>query len=169
VEQVNLWYNNAEEDSPTLLSSGCINLSIRKWSMKHEKFLNEPNLLINPTTVRVPVPIGHCESINAEFMGEMTAAKALDILADFQQFPGIVLIDGMTFDSAAITVRQDSLERQYPVTRDLSRSECKDSVLVGRVRDDTTSKNATNLCCVSDNLRKGAATNAVQIAEEMLK
>jgi aspartate-semialdehyde dehydrogenase len=132
------------------------------------KIFNEPNLLINPTTVRVPVPIGHCESINAEFMGEMTAAKALDILADSQQSPGIVLIDGMTFDSAAIAVRQDPLERQYPVTRDLFRIECKDSVLVGRVRDDTTSKNAINLWCVSDNLRKGAATNAVQIAEEML-
>jgi len=55
------------------------------------------------------------------------------------------------------------------VTRDLEKDEYKDLVLVGRVRDDTTRRNAINLWCVSDNLRKGAATNAVQIAEGMLQ
>jgi len=60
------------------------------------------------------------------------------------------------------------LERRYPVPADLAKDEWKDEVLVGRIRDDTTIPNAINLWCVSDNLRKGAATNAVQIAEGML-
>lgn len=133
------------------------------------KILGEPNLLINPTTVRVPVLIGHSESVNAEFMGEMTAAKALQILSDTNQSPGIVVMDGPATDSNAASVRKDTYERRYPVTRDLERDEYKDLVLVGRVRDDTTRPNSINLWCISDNLRKGAATNAVQIAEEMLR
>lgn len=133
------------------------------------KILNEPNLLINPTNVRVPVMVGHCESVNVEFSGEMTAEKAISILADPRQSPGIILMDGPTTDLDAQAIRKDPLERQYPVTRDLSRPEYQDAVLVGRVRDDTTRKNAINLWCVSDNLRKGAATNAVQIAEAMLR
>jgi aspartate-semialdehyde dehydrogenase len=133
------------------------------------KILAEPNLLINPTTVRVPVLVGHCESVNAEFCSDMSAAKAMSILADAKQSPGVVLMDGPTTDPNAKEIRKDLLERQYPVTRDLSRSEYQDAVLVGRIRDDTTSKNAINLWCVSDNLRKGAATNAVQIAEAMLE
>ena len=60
------------------------------------------------------------------------------------------------------------MERRYPVPSDLERDEWKDAVLVGRIRDDMTASNAINLWCVSDNLRKGAATNAVQIAEGML-
>ncbi len=133
------------------------------------KILGEPNLLINPTTVRVPVFVGHCESVNAEFMGEMNAEKAMSILGDSKQAPGVVLIDGLTPDTKAKEVRNDPQERQYPVTRDLIRNEYKDQVLVGRLRDDTTRQNAINLWCVSDNLRKGAATNAVQIAEAMLE
>lgn len=133
------------------------------------KILGEPNLLINPTAVRVPVFIGHCESVNAEFSGDMTAEKAMSILADAEKSPGIVLMDGYTSDSHARETRKDPLERQYPVTRDLSNPEYRDAVLVGRVRDDTTRKNAINLWCISDNLRKGAATNAVQIAEAMLQ
>jgi aspartate-semialdehyde dehydrogenase len=133
------------------------------------KILGEPNLLINPTTVRVPVLIGHSESVNAEFRGDMNAEKAMGILADAQQSPGVVLMDGPATDPNAHEIRKDLLERQYPVTSDLSRPELQDAVLVGRVRDDTTRKNSINLWCVSDNLRKGAATNAVQIAEGMLE
>jgi aspartate-semialdehyde dehydrogenase len=142
-----------------------------EMKMIHEtrKILGEPNLLINPTTVRVPVLIGHSESVNAEFMGEMTAAKALQILSDAKQSPGVVVMDGPATDPNAVSVRKDTDERQYPVTRDLERDEYKDLVLVGRVRDDTTRPNSINFWCVSDNLRKGAATNAVQIAEEMLR
>ncbi len=130
------------------------------------KILCEPNLLINPTTVRVPVFVGHSESVNAEFCGDMTAEKAMDILAKAE---GVVLMDGPAIDPNSAEVRKDPLERQYPVTRDLSNPEYQDKVLVGRIRNDTTCKNAINLWCISDNLRKGAATNAVQIAEGMLK
>jgi aspartate-semialdehyde dehydrogenase len=133
------------------------------------KILAEPNLLINPTTVRVPVLVGHSEAVNAEFCGDMTAEKAMNILADGKQSPGVVLMDGPSGDASAREIRKDPFERQYPVTRDLNRPEYRDAVLVGRVRDDTTCKNAINLWCVSDNLRKGAATNAVQIAEAMVK
>lgn len=133
------------------------------------KILNEPNLLINPTTVRVPVFIGHSESINAEFMNHMDREKALEILLNPVLSPGIVVIDGKNNDQDAKEIRNDIHECKYPVTGDLCRDSYKDSVLVGRIRNDTTMKNAINLWCVSDNLRKGAATNAVQIAEEMLK
>lgn len=132
------------------------------------KIFNEPNLLINPTTVRVPVLVGHCESINAEFMLPMDREKALEILANPDLSPGITVIDGKRDDNGA-GIPSDIIEYKYPVTRDLCVDGYKDSVLVGRIRDDTTRRNAINLWCVSDNLRKGAATNAVQIAEEMLK
>jgi aspartate-semialdehyde dehydrogenase len=133
------------------------------------KILDEPNLLINPTTVRVPVFVGHSESINAEFMLPMDKDRALEILSDPGLSPGVVVIDGKSEDINSIKYRGDAHERRYPVTADLLKNEYKDAVLVGRIRDDTTKANSINLWCVSDNLRKGAATNAVQIAEEMLK
>ncbi len=124
------------------------------------KIFGEPNLLINATTVRVPVLNGHGESINAEFIEPMSADKAIEILSDKQRSPGVVCIDGIS---------GNAFERNYPVTADLTNEEWRDAVLVGRVRDDTTAPNCINLWCVSDNLRKGAATNAVQIAEGMLQ
>lgn len=129
------------------------------------KVLNEPNLLINPTTVRVPVLNGHAESINVEFMLPMDREKAIQILSDKSLSPGVVVIDGG--NEAADS--NDVYEYKYPTTNDLLLDEYTDAVLVGRIRNDTTRKSAINLWCVSDNLRKGAATNAVQIAEEMLK
>ena len=60
-------------------------------------------------------------------------------------------------------------QKSFPVTADLEKDEWKDEVLVGRIRDDATAPNTINLWCVSDNLRKGAATNAIQIAEKMLE
>ncbi len=140
-----------------------------KMVNENRKIFNEPNLLINATTVRVPVLVGHGESINAEFFNDMTSEKAMKILGDKSKSPGVALIDGISNDPDAVGIRQDKLERMYPVTRDLLSDAYKDAVLVGRIRDDTTRNNTINLWCVSDNLRKGAATNAVQIAEEMLK
>lgn len=131
------------------------------------KIFGEPNLLINATCVRVPVLVGHGESVNAEFMEPMCARKALEILSDKTLSPGIVCLDGPA-EAAGKAVRNDQNERRYPVTNDLQNEAWKDSVLVGRIRDDTTAPNAIDLWCVSDNLRKGAATNAVQIAEQML-
>jgi aspartate-semialdehyde dehydrogenase len=117
------------------------------------KIFGQPNLLINATTVRVPVLIGHCESINAEFAEPMRADKAIEILSDPTLSPGVVC-----FGEA----------EHYPIPSDLENDAWKDAVLVGRIRDDMTACNAINLWCVSDNLRKGAATNAVQIAQGML-
>jgi len=129
------------------------------------KIFNEPNMLINPTTVRVPVFIGHSESINVEFILPMDREKAIHILNDKKLSPGVIVIDGINEDRNI----NDVYECKYPTTRDLNENEYKDSVLVGRIRNDNTRENAINLWCVSDNLRKGAATNAIQIAEEMLK
>jgi len=127
-----------------------------EMKMLHEtrKIFGEPNLLVSATTVRVPVLVGHSESINAEFMEPMRAKRALEILSDPKLSPGVVC-----FGEA----------EQYPVPSDLEKDEWKDAVLVGRVRDDMTAPNSINLWCVSDNLRKGAATNAVQIAERMIE
>jgi len=127
-----------------------------EMKMLHEtrKIFGEPNLLVSATTVRVPVLVGHSESINAEFMEPMRAKRALEILSDPKLSPGVVC-----FGEA----------EQYPVPSDLEKDEWKDAVLVGRVRDDMTAPNSINLWCVSDNLRKGAATNAVQIAEGMIE
>jgi aspartate-semialdehyde dehydrogenase len=140
-----------------------------KMMNETRKIFSEPNLLISATTVRVPVLVGHSESINAEFMEPMRAQKAIEILSDPQLSPGVVCIDGITNDSSAVEMRSDPSERRYPVPADLEKDEWKDAVLVGRIRDDMTAPNAINLWCVSDNLRKGAATNAVQIAEGMLE
>ena len=139
-----------------------------KMMNETRKIFGEPSLLINATTVRVPVLIGHAESINAEFMEPMRAHTAIDILSNPKKSPGVVCIDGVTDCADAGDVRSDPMERRYPVTDDLKKDEWKDAVLVGRVRDDATASNAINLWCVSDNLRKGAATNAIQIAEGML-
>lgn len=133
------------------------------------KIFREPDLLITATTVRVPVMVGHGESINAEFMEPMHADKAIEILSNEQYAPGVVCIDGLNREEAAVNLRGDALERRYPVTTDLKKEEWRDAVLVGRIRDDRTAPNCINLWCVSDNLRKGAATNAVQIAEGMMQ
>jgi aspartate-semialdehyde dehydrogenase len=133
------------------------------------KIFNEPNLLISATAVRVPVLVGHSESINAEFMEPIHAQKAIEILSNPDLSPGVVYIDGIIDDSNLLEIRHDPLERRYPVASDIEKAEWKDSVLVGRIRDDMTVPNAINLWCVSDNLRKGAATNAIQIAEGMLE
>ena len=139
--------------------------------MVHEtrKILGEPNLLITATTVRVPVLVGHGESLNVEFAAPLRAERAREILRDPDQAPGVVLVDGPTPDPGAVRDRHAPEELCYPVTADLQRDEWKDMVLVGRVRDDTTVEHGLNLWVVADNLRKGAATNVVQIAERMIE
>jgi aspartate-semialdehyde dehydrogenase len=96
--------------------------------------------------VRVPVFVGHSESINIEFVEEMSAKKAQQIL---REAPGVMLVDKRE-DGGYVT----------PV-------ECvgEYATYISRVREDPTVDNGLNLWCVSDNLRKGAALNAVQIAE----
>lgn len=139
-----------------------------KMVCETRKILHAPDLAISATTVRVPVFVGHGEAINVEFERKMSAEEALRILRDPQTAPGVQVIDGPTDDPKAVAIREDVLERAYPVSRDLERPELADLVLVGRVRDDRTMPNAINLWVVADNLRKGAATNVVQIAEKMI-
>ena len=113
------------------------------------KILNKPTLPITATTVRVPVKNCHSESINVEFEKDF---DIYDIKILLQNSPGIVLID--------------DIERSYyPIC---TKADGNDEVFVGRIRRDFSVKNGINLWVVADNLRKGAATNAVQILEKLL-
>jgi len=113
------------------------------------KILGEPALAVTATAVRVPVNGGHSESINVEFERPFRLAEVRELLA---QAPGVLLHD----DPAAL---------EYPTPRKTHES---DLVWVGRIRVDESRPNCLNLWVVADNLRKGAATNAVQIAEHLL-
>jgi aspartate-semialdehyde dehydrogenase len=114
------------------------------------KILDEPELKITATTVRVPVFNSHAEAANLEFERPISAGEARDILSSA---PGIVVID-------------DPGRAKYPLQLDASG---KDEVFVGRIREDPTVPHGLNMWIVSDNLRKGAAVNAVQIGERMIE
>jgi aspartate-semialdehyde dehydrogenase len=133
------------------------------------KIMGEPHLPITATTVRVPIMVGHSEAINVELENPLSAAEARAILSDPEQSPGVVVIDGPSQDPQAVEVRNAPEELQYPTQADVLRPEYRDAVLVGRIREDDTVEHGLNLWCVSDNLRKGAATNVVQIAEKMVE
>lgn len=118
-----------------------------EWKMVVEtKKILDPKIKITATCVRVPVFVGHSEAIHIEFENEISAKKAQDIL---REAPGIMLVDKRE-DEGYIT----------PV-------ECvgDSATYISRVREDPTVENGLIIWCVSDNLRKGAALNAVQIAE----
>lgn len=110
------------------------------------KKILDPKIKVVATCVRVPVFVGHSESINIEFENELSAEEAQEIL---REAPGVMLVDKRE-DGGYVT----------PI-------ECVGdyATFISRVRDDSTVDNGINLWCVSDNLRKGAALNAVQIAE----
>lgn len=114
------------------------------------KIFNDPHIKITATAVRVPVIGGHSESVNLEFQSDFGLSEVRDIL---NQTPGVVLKDSIYTNS-------------YPMPM---HSKGKDEVFVGRIRRDDSAPNALNLWIVADNLRKGAATNAVQIAELVIK
>lgn len=114
------------------------------------KILDKPNLSITATAVRVPVENCHCESINVEFE---KAFNICDIKTILKKAPGVKVIDDI-----------DNLK--YPLP---TKASGKDDVFVGRIRRDFSVKNGLNLWVVADNLRKGAASNAVQILEFLLK
>lgn len=114
-----------------------------------QKILNDYNLRITATVVRVPVFGGHSESINVEFEKEFEIEKVNQLLADF---PGI-------------TIQDEAKTNFYPMPKF---AEGKDEVFVGRIRRDYSQEKSLNFWVVSDNLRKGAATNAVQIAEYLV-
>lgn len=116
--------------------------------MVHEtrKILGDPEIRVSPTTVRVPVVTGHAESIAVELERPMTATRARELLA---RAPGVELVD-------------DFAEGIYPQP---VHAAGRDPVLVGRVREDIGNPGGLLLWVIGDNLRKGAALNAVQIAE----
>jgi aspartate-semialdehyde dehydrogenase len=117
-----------------------------KMVLETRKILGDESIAISATCVRVPVANGHSESILIETEKKLTADEARRLLA---AFPGIVVED-------------DIAAKKYPQPRTASG---RDEVFVGRIREDISCPNGIALWCVSDNLRKGAATNAVQIAE----
>lgn len=126
------------------------------YSVEEEKMINEtrkifglPELRVSATTVRVPVMVGHSEAVNVELERPLSAAAARELLA---AAPGVELVDAPGED-------------RYPLS-----ASCvgQDPVYVGRVREDRSVEHGLDLWVVADNLRKGAALNAVQIAERLL-
>ncbi|MDD2443493.1 MAG: aspartate-semialdehyde dehydrogenase [Desulfotomaculaceae bacterium] len=123
-----------------------------EWKMVREtqKILHDDTIAITATTVRVPVYRSHSESINIETERKISATQARRL---FEEFPGIVVIDEPAAPS-------------YPMP--LYASD-KDEVFVGRIREDNSISNGLNIWVVADQIRKGAATNTVQIAELVVK
>ena len=118
-----------------------------EWKMVVEtKKILDPKIKITATCVRVPVFVGHSEAINIEFENEITAEQAKDIL---REAPGIMLVDKHEDGGYVTPVEAAGDYATY----------------ISRVREDSTVDNGLTIWCVSDNLRKGAALNAVQIAE----
>jgi aspartate-semialdehyde dehydrogenase len=113
------------------------------------KIMKDDTIRVTATTVRVPVLGGHSESVNVEFENEFDLAEVKDLLS---KAPGII-------------VQNDDANLVYPMP---IWAQEKDEVFVGRLRRDETQPKTLNMWIVSDNLRKGAATNAIQIAEYML-
>lgn len=121
-----------------------------KLTNETKKILSDDNVHLTATAVRVPVMGGHSESVNIEFNSEYNTTDLRKLLADT---PGV-------------TVQDNPDVNQYPMplyARD------KDDVFVGRIRRDLSQVNTVNLWIVADNLRKGAATNAIQIAEKLVE
>ena len=114
------------------------------------KIMGDDNIKVTATTVRIPVMGGHSESVNVEFANDFDLNDVKEILSNA---PGI-------------TVEDDIANAIYPMPMNAHE---KDAVFVGRLRRDETQPNTLNMWIVSDNLRKGAATNAVQIAEYLLE
>lgn len=115
-----------------------------------KKILNDYDLKVTATTVRVPVFYGHSESINVEFEKEFEIEEVFNILRNTE---GVVVVDNLD-------------KNEYPLALNV---EGKDEVYVGRIRRDFSLDNGINMWVVADNIRKGAATNTVQIAELLLK
>lgn len=115
-----------------------------------KKILRDDSIRITATTVRIPVIGGHSEAVNVEFEKDFDLNELRQLLATA---PGVILVD-------------DPANQLYPMPIDAHE---KDDVFVGRLRRDESQPNTLNMWVVSDNLRKGAATNAVQIAEYLIE
>ncbi|NQX40534.1 aspartate-semialdehyde dehydrogenase [Pedobacter steynii] len=114
------------------------------------KIMSDDSIRLTATTVRIPVMGGHSESVNIEFENDFDLAELRALL---EKTEGIIVVD-------------DIANLKYPMPKDAHE---KDEVFVGRIRRDESMPNSVNMWIVADNLRKGAATNAVQIAEFLVK
>ncbi|NIG52615.1 aspartate-semialdehyde dehydrogenase [Chitinophaga sp. Cy-1792] len=114
-----------------------------------KKIMGDDHILVTATTVRIPVMGGHSEAVNIEFDKEYELGDVRTVLA---ATPGVIVVD-------------NPAKAEYPMPKD---AHDKDEVFVGRIRRDETQPKTVNMWIVADNLRKGAATNAVQIAEYLL-
>ena len=134
----------------------CADFTENAYTTEENKLVNETHKILDPkikvtaTCVRVPVVGGHSESVNIEFENDFDISKLRSLL---KNTPGV-------------TVQDDIENNSYPMP---ITAEGKDDVFVGRIRRDHSNKNSLNLWIVSDNLRKGAATNTVQIAEYLVE
>ncbi len=115
-----------------------------------KKIMGDNSILVTATTVRIPVMGGHSESVNVEFENEFDVEEVKKLLAG----------------SAGVVLEDDPANQVYPMPMNAHN---RDEVFVGRIRRDETQPKTLNMWIVSDNLRKGAATNAIQIAEYLLK
>lgn len=121
-----------------------------KLTKETKKILGDDSVLVSATAIRIPVVGGHSESVNIEFENDFEEAEVRRLLSEF---PGV-------------TVQDNPSVNTYPMP---IYAEGKDDVFVGRIRRDYSQPNTLNIWVVADNLRKGAATNAVQIAEYLVE
>ncbi len=122
-----------------------------KMVWETRKIFGDDSILVNPTAVRIPAFYGHSEAVHIETRDKITAEKACELLANA---PGVTLLDGVKTGA-------------YPTA--VTEASGQDPVFVGRVREDISHPRGLDLWVVSDNIRKGAALNSVQIAEILAK
>ena len=122
-----------------------------KMLWETQKIMGDSSIRVNATTVRVPVFFGHSEAVNIETRRKLTAAEARKLLS---KAPGVEVVD-------------DHKPGGYPTAA--TEAANRDTVYVGRIREDLSHDRGLNLWIVADNIRKGAATNSVQIAEILVR
>jgi aspartate-semialdehyde dehydrogenase len=163
-DQVLAIYNNQEETSkvyPHQIAFNClphIDIFLDNGYTKEEmkmvnetrKIMEDNSIRVTATTVRVPVFYCHSEAVNIETEKKLTADQVREILS---KAPGVTVVD-------------DPKQNEYPLAIDAAG---KDETFVGRIREDESIPNGINMWVVSDNIRKGAALNAVQIAEILIQ
>ena len=115
------------------------------------KIMEDSSIAVNPTCVRIPVFFGHSEALHVETAKPVTAEQARELLSG----------------SAGVVVMDERKAGGYPTA--VTESAGTDAVFVGRIREDISTENGLNLWVVSDNVRKGAALNSVQIAECLIQ
>lgn len=116
-----------------------------------QKIMEDQTILVNPTTVRVPVFYGHSEAVHIETRDKITAEQARELLS---RAPGVTVLD-------------EHADGGYPTA--VTEGAGRDPVYVGRIREDISHPRGLNLWVVADNVRKGAALNSIQIAERLIQ